>query len=242
MSTIFTGGTIIGPDRLIEDSMLVCRDGLIAGIHRRRDKLPRGALVVDAGGGFIAPGFVDLHVHGGDGADFMDGTVEAVVAACQAHLRHGTTSIFPTTTTGSKEQILSMLKACRQIKQRQPDTTLAGVHLYGPFFAPDKVGCHSAAGRRSPLAAEFKHYFASGMVKIATCAAELPGAEAFYRAAAKAGCFITCGHSNASWAEMQAAFDAGVRHVDHFWCAMSSVPSLRQRLGYPCRPAWPSSS
>ncbi len=179
MSTIFTGGTIIGPDRLIEDSMLVCRDGLIAGIHRRRDKLPRGALVVDAGGGFIAPGFVDLHVHGGDGADFMDGTVEAVVAACQAHLRHGTTSIFPTTTTGSKEQILSMLKACRQIKQRQPDTTLAGVHLYGPFFAPDKVGCHSAAGRRSPLAAEFKHYFASGMVKIATCAAELPEQKPF---------------------------------------------------------------
>ncbi len=83
------------------------------------------------------------------------------------------------------------------------------------------------------MAQEYKRYFASGIVAIATCAAELPGARAFYRAAAKAGCLITCGHSNASWTEMQRAFDAGMRHVDHFWCAMSSVPSLRQRLGVP---------
>jgi len=71
------------------------------------------------------------------------------------------------------------------------------------------------------------------MVRIATCAAELPGAVAFYRAAKRHGCLITCGHSNASFTEMQRAFDVGMRHVDHFWCAMSSVPSLRQRLGVP---------
>ncbi len=187
--------------------------------------------MVDAGGGYISPGFVDLHVHGGAGADFMDGTVAAVQTACRAHARHGTTTIFPTTTTGSPEQILGMLSACQSVMQS--GSTLAGVHLYGPYFAPDKVGCHSATGRRSPVAQEYKRYFASGIVAIATCAAELPGARAFYRAAAKAGCLITCGHSNASWTEMQRAFDAGMRHVDHFWCAMSSVPSLRQRLGVP---------
>jgi N-acetylglucosamine-6-phosphate deacetylase len=68
---------------------------------------------------------------------------------------------------------------------------------------------------------------------VATCSAELPGAEAFYREARRRGCLVTCGHSNASWAEMARAFRAGMRHVDHFWCAMSSVPSVRERLGFP---------
>ncbi len=232
MTTVFTNGTIITPDRLVDDAMLICRNEKIAGIQRRGSALPRAATVVDAQGGYIAPGFVDLHVHGGAGADFMDGSVEAVHTACQAHARHGTTTIFPTTTTGSCDQILAMIDACQKAMQSESRSTLAGIHLYGPFFAPDKVGCHSAAGRRSPTTAEYKRYFASKIVAIATCAAELPGATAFYRAA-KAGCFITCGHSNASWSEMQRAFDAGMRHVDHFWCAMSSVPSLRQRLGVP---------
>jgi N-acetylglucosamine-6-phosphate deacetylase len=88
-------------------------------------------------------------------------------------------------------------------------------------------------GRRDPTAAEFDRYFASGIVKIATCAAELPGAEAVYRAARKRKCLITCGHSDSTWSEMARAYRAGMRHVDHFWCAMSSVPSIRARLGTP---------
>jgi N-acetylglucosamine-6-phosphate deacetylase len=70
-------------------------------------------------------------------------------------------------------------------------------------------------------------------VRVATCAAELEGATAFYRAAADRDCLITCGHSNASWGEMAMAYEAGMRHVDHYWCAMSSVSSLRQRFGTP---------
>ena len=72
-------------------------------------------------------------------------------------------------------------------------------------------------------------------MKVATCAAELPGAEAFYREARKRGSLVTCGHSNSTWDEMQRAFDAGMRHVDHFWCAMSTIPSLITRLGTPMR-------
>ena len=112
---------------------------------------------------------------------------------------------------------------------------IAGVHLYGPYFAEDKVGCHSVEGRRSPVAREFLRYFESGLVQIATCAAELPGAAAFYREARRRRCLVTCGHSNASWPEMAAAFKCGMRHVDHFWCAMSHVSSVRQRLGVPMR-------
>lgn len=236
-ATVFTNGTVILPDCLIESGVVICRGGRIQQAGRlTRKTFPKDAEVIDARGGFISPGFIDLHVHGGAGADFMDGTPQAVLTACQAHASHGTTTIFPTTTTGSPAQIEAMLAACGSVKRKwsiNDGARIAGVHLYGPFFAEDKVGCHSVEGRRSPTEAEYQRYFATGLVKIATCAAELPGAEAFYRAAKRRRCLITCGHSNASWSEMARAFAVGMRHVDHFWCAMSSVSSVRARLGVP---------
>jgi N-acetylglucosamine-6-phosphate deacetylase len=88
-------------------------------------------------------------------------------------------------------------------------------------------------GYRAPKPGEYRAFFDTGMIRIATCAAELPGAEAFYRAAYQHGYLVTCGHSNATWTEMRRGYDAGLRHVDHFWCAMSSIESLIKRLGTP---------
>jgi N-acetylglucosamine-6-phosphate deacetylase len=218
------------------EARIVVENGRIAAIGPEDGAFIEAGEAVDLAGGIVAPGFVDIHVHGGDGADFMDGTPEAVKTACRAHLRHGTTTLFPTTTTGSPDQIRAMLRACQSVAGESASAALPhipGIHLYGPYFAPDKCGCHEKSGRRDPSAEEFESYFETGFVGIATCAAELPGAEAFYEAARRRNCFVTCGHSNASWAEMQSAFEAGMRHVDHFWCAMSSVPSLRSRLGTP---------
>lgn len=231
----FVNGTAILPDRLLENAVVLCDGGRIASVAERGD-VPATATVVDAAGGYIAPGYVDLHVHGGDGADFMDGTPHAVRTVCRAHARHGTTTIFPTTTTGSPERIAAFLDACAAVRNSKPaetGPTIPGVHLYGPYFAADKVGCHSREGSRAPDADEYRRYFDTGLVRIATCAAELPGAAEFYQAARRQGCLVTCGHSNASWREMQRAFDAGMRHVDHFWCAMSCVSSIRERLGVP---------
>ena len=226
---------LVLPDRILRDGWLLVEQGRISALGKRV-RTPRQAQPVNAAGQYLMPGLVDIHVHGGDGADYMDGTPEAVRTANRAHLRHGTTTLFPTTTTGSPAQIARMLSACAAVQagwSSADGARVGGVHLYGPYFAEDKVGCHSKAGRRSPRAGEYERYLGSGLVKIATCAAELPGAEKFYRAAAAAGCLVTCGHSNASWTEMARAFAAGMRHVDHFWCAMSSVPSLRARFGTP---------
>lgn len=235
-SVVIENATAILPDRFLPDVRVVLRDGRIASVGRAGARPVRDARVIDAGGGYVSPGFIDVHVHGGGGADFMDGTREAVRTVCATHARHGTTTIFPTTTTGSPREIEAMIAACREVRDEasaQGGARIAGIHLYGPFFAPDKVGCHSADGRRDPTPAEFSRYFATGLVRIATCAAELPGAVEFFRKARREGCFITCGHSNASWTEMDRAYRAGMRHVDHFWCAMSSVPSIRARLGTP---------
>ncbi len=231
-------GTIILPDRLLEDGALVYAAGkIIASGPRSTVAIPADALVqVVPLGGYLAPGYVDLHVHGGGGADYMDGSVAAVITANGAHARHGTTTIFPTTTTGSPSQISAMLTSCQAVARAEATTQgarIGGVHFYGPYFADEKVGCHLRSGRRDPDPAEYREHFERGIIRVATCAAELPGAEEFYREARRHGCFVTCGHSDASWSEMAAAFRAGMRHVDHFWCAMSSVPSIRARLGTP---------
>jgi len=234
MQTAFRGRVVL-PSAVLDPGVVVCRDGRIASARRGTAAPPRTE-VIDVGDGWIVPGFVDIHVHGGAGADYMDGDAEAVRTANRAHLSCGTTTIFPTTTTGSPAQVRRMLEACRTVRQTwtaADGARIGGVHLYGPYFAAAKVGCHSVEGRRDPAASEYDEYFRMGIVKIATCAAELPGAEAFYRAARRRKCLITCGHSNATWAEMERAYRAGMRHVDHFWCAMSSVASLRAQYGTP---------
>lgn len=230
------GGDVVLPDRIIENGIVVCRGGKIRYVGRSQAKVPATAEVVRAKGCYVTPGLVDLHIHGGAGADVMDGTPDAVRLVCQAHARHGTTTIFPTTSTGSDRQIHAMLDSCLEVQrawQVDDGAKIGGVHLYGPYFAPEKVGCHNRSECRDPVPAEFKRYFKTGIVRIATCAAELPGAVPFYREARRNGCLITCGHSNSTWSEMQSAFDAGMRHVDHFWCAMSGVASVRNRLGVP---------
>lgn len=231
-------GTAVFPNALMPDAAVLLEDGRISALGPRKEMtVPEGFRRVDMEGGYLVPGFVDIHVHGGGGADFMDGSVEAVERGMKAHLRHGTTSIFPTTTTGRADQIQAMLDACSEVKTRTATRdalpTLWGIHLYGPYFAEEKVGCHSRLGRRDPDPEEYLAYLESGLVKVATCAAELAGAEEFYGKATAHGCLVTCGHSNASWTEMKRAYECGMRHVDHFWCAMSSVPSLRAKFGAP---------
>jgi N-acetylglucosamine-6-phosphate deacetylase len=228
-------GDLILPDYVLPGAFVLVQDGRIAAISQERPASHNGP-VIEVEDGYISPGFVDIHVHGGDGADYMDGTPEAIRTANLGHLRHGTTTIFPTTTTGSTAQLDRMIQACMEVRDTwsvADGAHIGGIHFYGPYFAEEKVGCHKASDRRDPIPEEYQRFFSLGIIRIATCAAELPGAEAFYRAAREHGYLITCGHSNSNWAEMKAAFDAGVRHVDHFWCAMSSVSSLRSRFGTP---------
>ena len=240
MSTDFSIKNVsaILPNRVLDGAVVVVRQGRIAEVGASGETDVGDDQVIDAAGAYLSPGFIDIHVHGGGGADFMDGTVEAVNTALSTHLRHGTTTMFPTTTTGSPAQIEAMLDSCTAVRDSWTasdgsGTRLEGVHFYGPYFAADKCGIHADHGRRDPDPEEYRAAFDRGIIGVATCAAELPGAEEFFREAGNRGYLVTCGHSNSSWEEMQLGFDAGMRHVDHFWCAMSSVPSIRDRLGCP---------
>src|ERR1700688_1163824 len=119
MSTLlFTNGTIVLEDRVLAEGQVEVHMGRIRAIGvahgETSDPVTR---IIDLEKGYLMPGFVDIHVHGGAGADFMDGTAEAVRTVCRAHARCGTTTIFPTTTTGSPAQIEAMLQACAEVKK-----------------------------------------------------------------------------------------------------------------------------
>jgi N-acetylglucosamine-6-phosphate deacetylase len=233
--------TLVLPTRLVESGAIHVRDGRIHALGARAELLPFNGHTIDAAGDFATPGFIDLHVHGGGGADFMDGSPGSFATAIGAHLRHGTTSIVPTSTVARHEQTLRFLELChafRNIEPAFPTARVLGAHLYGPYFAEDKVGCHPREEARPPTPAEYEQYLAfadDGTLLTATCAPELSGAADFYRAARARGVRLNAGHSNATWDEMAMAHELGVRHVDHLFCAMSNYVSVRSRFGPPMR-------
>ena len=238
LNVVFRGNVVL-PAKLLPHGVVVVENERIVAVGPQTEvKMPAGAEVIDVQDDYISPGFVDIHTHGGAGSDYMDGTPEAVRIANRVHARHGTTTIFPTTTTGTPAQLAAMLNAVQQVARswkKEDGARIGGVHWYGPYFATEKVGAHPKGYERNPDPAEYGPALARGIIKSATCAAELPGAVEFCRAAKAAGCLVTCGHSNASWPEMAAVYEAGMRHVDHFWNAMSSVDSIRKRLATPQR-------
>src|SRR5258708_27426049 len=125
MSALCFRGAVVLPDRILPESTVLCEDGLIVAIGRRR---PRGCRPIH--GAYIVPGYIDLHVHGGEGADYMDGTPDAVRTANRAHLKRGTTTIFPTTTTGSTQELDRMLTACADVRKKwspEDGARIAGV-------------------------------------------------------------------------------------------------------------------
>src|SRR5947209_2741725 len=131
----FRGGAAVLPDRLLPDCTVVVEGERIRAVEPGRAAKPEGA-VVDVDGLFLAPGFVDLHVHGGAGADFMDGSADAFRTVCQAHARHGTTSLLPTTTVARHEQHLACLEVCRRLQREGTGgARVLGAHFYGPYFA-----------------------------------------------------------------------------------------------------------
>ena len=235
---IFTRGTIVLPDHLLRDGCVWVSGDRIQAVDPSPASLSKSPeTVVDLVGGYLVPGFVDIHVHGGAGADFMDGDEAAFRTICQAHLRHGTTSLLPTTTVARHEQHLRFLATCRQLQGKNTGgARILGAHFYGPYFAPEARGCHPLAPARPPHPAEYEQYldYADAIVT-ATVAPELPGAEAFVRACRARGIRCNAGHTHATFEQMQAAIAWGVSHVDHLFCAMSDRARLRQSQAYPMR-------
>ena len=239
VSLLFTGGTVVLEDRLLPTGWVEVRDQRIQAVGPAPPPFtpPASGRVVDLQGGYLVPGFIDLHVHGGAGADFMDGTAEAFARVCRAHARHGTTSLLPTSTVARHDQLLTFLALCRRFQSEDTGgARILGAHFYGPYFGPEACGCHPREFVRSPQSVEYGQYLAfADALATATVAPELPGAESFVRDCRARGIRCNAGHSHATFDQIEAALSWGIRHVDHLFCAMSDRARLRQGQPYPMR-------
>ena len=114
------GGRLLTPMRELNGWMLVVRDGVITYAGRYDpDQVVRP--ILDACGQYIAPGFIDIHIHGGGGHDFMDGTAEAFAGASRAHAAHGTTTLLPTSLVCSDEELLGMFDVVRRVRETEKE-------------------------------------------------------------------------------------------------------------------------
>ena len=186
----------------------------------------------DLGGQYLAPGFVEIHAHGAGGADFMDGTLEAFLTAAETHLRHGVTTLFPTSVAAGPDSVMRFLRAFQKVKSSlmlagdmSAGHIMPGVHLEGPYLSMEMRGAIDPRYIKPPDPAEYEALleFARGGIRRWTAAPELPGTLAFGDALAKRGILPSIGHTCANYAEIKEAFRHGFTHFTHLYSAMSTI-------------------
>ncbi len=225
----FLNGTVITDSGVIPYGMVLVQGDRIESVGPRRE-IPAGAEAIDARGLYIAPGFVDIHIHGGAGSDFMDATAADIEAVFRYHAAHGTTSLCPTTATASLEEILTALEALERYRSGpQLFGRALGAHIEGPYLAMTKRGCHLPEFVRNPLEREWKQILERGPIASMTLAPELPGARVLVEELHRRGANANAGHSEALYKEVEEAADWGVRHVTHLYCAMTDAMNNRWR-------------
>jgi N-acetylglucosamine-6-phosphate deacetylase len=169
--------------------------------------------VIEGEGLTAVPGFIDIHVHGARGADFMDASEEAFRTIGEYHASGGTTSYLPSTATDAPEAILACIDmAARCREQRIGSVEILGVHVEGPYMGPNKHGCHDPGFVRKPTPAENRAYLdRAPIIKRITCAREVPGVQSFISEMNKVGIIASGGHSEATLDETRRAIDNGIR-------------------------------
>lgn len=223
---ILTNGKVILPAGVESGKTVVCRGGKIERIVPAAEFAPgAGDRVIDAGGNYISPGFIDMHVHGGGGHDFMDGTVEAFLGAAETHARYGTTSMVPTTLTCTDEELTNVFAVYREAKRLNTrGAQFLGLHLEGPYFSPRQSGAQDPVYLKTPRAEEYEAILAASADIVRWSAApELDGAVGMGRELRRRGILASIAHTDAVYEEVVQAYEAGYTHITHLYSAMSTV-------------------
>ena len=229
MLTQIINGHILTPQGWMKDGSVLISDGKILEITNS-DLAVIGATVVDARGMYIVPGLVAMHVHGGGGSDFTEATPEAFRTAAKAHLAHGATTIFPTLSSSSFETLGQAVGVCQEL-MKEPDTTIMGLHIEGPYLNPKMAGELFANQTKAIDAAEYQALIekANGCIKRWDISPELEGGHDFARYMRSKGLMVALTHTEAEYDEIKAAYEAGFTHAAHFYNAM---PGFHKRREY----------
>ncbi|MCE2615794.1 MAG: N-acetylglucosamine-6-phosphate deacetylase [Phocaeicola sp.] len=219
MLTQIINGLILTPQGWVKNGSVIMEGSKILEIDNNNLKID-GAVIVDAHGNYILPGGIELHVHGGGGRDFMEGTEEAFNTAIQAHLKHGTTCVYPTLASSS---IPMIEKACATVTEmmKAPDTPILGLHLEGPYLNPVEAGGQIPENIILPNPEVYKPLIENWpCVKRCDAAPEREGALDFGKYAAGKDILVSIAHTTAEYNDVLAAWNSGYTHATHFYNGM----------------------
>ncbi|HTN19688.1 MAG TPA: N-acetylglucosamine-6-phosphate deacetylase [Pelobium sp.] len=217
-------GTIITPNRSIKNGTILIADGKILEVTDKNIELP-GAIEINVAGKYISPGFIDIHVHGGGGHDFMDNTLEAFLGIAKAHAKFGTTALMPTTLSCEKQDLLDTLSLYDKADALNKEgAQFIGLHIEGPYFSMKQKGAQDPRYIRNPDPEEYQEILAySKSIKRWSAAPELPGALKFGELLKIKNILPAIAHTDAVYEEVLEAYEKGFTHATHFYSCMSGV-------------------
>ncbi len=219
-----SNGKIITPFKIVEGACILISGDTITEVSEKNIEVDE-AIEIDAKGKYVAPGFIDIHVHGGGGYDFMDATETAFLTIAETHARYGTTAMLPTTLTSTKELLLQTLDTFEQAnKKNENGAQLLGMHLEGPYISMNQIGAQDARFIREPNPDEYKEILSNySCIKRWSAAPELKGAIEFGRYLKSKNILPAIAHTDAIYEEVLAAFNSGYTLITHLYSAMSGV-------------------
>ena len=216
-------GKYILPDGILENVVLAY-DNKICGFTTE-EEIPAGAEVIDANGGYVAPGLVDIHIHGYLGEDTSDGKADGIFTMANGIMKNGVTSWCPTTMTVSAEEINTALEVVRSLKEKSKTwegAEILGVNLEGPFINPNKKGAQAGEHIKAPDAKFIIDN--ADVIAVATMAPEMEnGCEAIKEICEKCDVAVSIGHSDATFEQAMAGIAAGATHVTHLFNAQTPL-------------------
>lgn len=217
-------GRIITPGGILKNGNLLIDGKKILEVSEQNIQV-ENAQEIDAKGKFISPGFIDLHVHGGGGHDFMDNTVAAFLGVAKTHARYGTTALMPTTLSCEHADLMETLAVYEQASPLNIEgAQFIGLHIEGPYFAMEQKGAQDPRFIRPPDRAEYEQILAASKhIKRWSAAPELPGALDFGKYMVQQGVLPAIAHTGALYDDVIKALDAGYTHVTHFYSCMNGV-------------------
>ncbi len=223
MKSLITNAHVVSPDVEILGGAVEIEDGKIVAVHEAGAALPGADEVIDAGGRYVMPGFIDIHAHGADGKDVCDNETESIRHIAMRKLGEGVTTWLPTTLTQPQDLLEEIAGKCAEYMENQEFAKTPGLHVEGPYINRANAGAQNPQFVREPNWEELKSIHGIAPVTVYSIAPDVPGACECIREAKAAGISASAAHTSSTYEQVMAAKGAGLTHLTHFGNAMTGL-------------------